>query len=101
MLDVHSCCGLRVSKQDKGLRLQYHMLQESRDPRKIYWLFEMLMENPLNGEGGSFGDAGYAGSFCLSKTCPSTTVSFLMFFYIILFLYDNTYNLLKERYLPI
>jgi len=32
--------------------------QESRDPRKVYWFFEMLMENPLSGEGGSFGDAG-------------------------------------------
>ncbi|XP_060589859.1 proteasome activator complex subunit 4B-like [Ruditapes philippinarum] len=33
-------------------------VSESRDPRKIYWLYEMLMDNPLNGEGGSFGDAG-------------------------------------------
>uniref|UniRef100_A0A8D3A4C1 Proteasome activator subunit 4 n=1 Tax=Scophthalmus maximus TaxID=52904 RepID=A0A8D3A4C1_SCOMX len=30
---------------------------ESRDPRKLYWLFEMLMESPVNGEGGSFVDA--------------------------------------------
>ncbi|XP_034040183.1 proteasome activator complex subunit 4A isoform X2 [Thalassophryne amazonica] len=30
---------------------------ESRDPRKLHWLFEMLMESPLNGEGGSFVDA--------------------------------------------
>ncbi|XP_016892945.1 proteasome activator complex subunit 4A isoform X2 [Cynoglossus semilaevis] len=30
---------------------------ESRDPRKLYWLFEMLMESPVNGEDGSFVDA--------------------------------------------
>ncbi|XP_028809979.1 proteasome activator complex subunit 4B isoform X2 [Denticeps clupeoides] len=30
---------------------------ESRDPRKLHWLFEMLMESPLSGEGGSFVDA--------------------------------------------
>uniref|UniRef100_A0A671S4I9 Proteasome activator complex subunit 4B-like n=1 Tax=Sinocyclocheilus anshuiensis TaxID=1608454 RepID=A0A671S4I9_9TELE len=30
---------------------------ESRDPRKLHWLFEMLMECPLSGEGGSFVDA--------------------------------------------
>uniref|UniRef100_A0A8C1DL57 Proteasome activator subunit 4 n=1 Tax=Cyprinus carpio carpio TaxID=630221 RepID=A0A8C1DL57_CYPCA len=30
---------------------------ESRDPRKLHWLFEMLMESPVTGEGGSFVDA--------------------------------------------
>ncbi|KAL4612987.1 proteasome activator complex subunit 4B-like [Arapaima gigas] len=30
---------------------------ESRDPRKLHWLFEMLMESPVSGEGGSFVDA--------------------------------------------
>uniref|UniRef100_A0AAR2INB5 Proteasome activator Blm10 mid region domain-containing protein n=1 Tax=Pygocentrus nattereri TaxID=42514 RepID=A0AAR2INB5_PYGNA len=30
---------------------------ESRDPRKLHWLFELLMESPVNGEGGSFVDA--------------------------------------------
>ncbi|KAJ8396071.1 hypothetical protein AAFF_G00026030 [Aldrovandia affinis] len=30
---------------------------ESRDPRKLHWMFEMLMESPVNGEGGSFVDA--------------------------------------------
>ncbi|XP_068596993.1 proteasome activator complex subunit 4A [Brachionichthys hirsutus] len=30
---------------------------ESRDPRKLHWLYEMLMESPVNGEGGSFVDA--------------------------------------------
>uniref|UniRef100_A0A8C1ZLF4 Proteasome activator subunit 4b n=1 Tax=Cyprinus carpio TaxID=7962 RepID=A0A8C1ZLF4_CYPCA len=30
---------------------------ESRDPRKLHWLLEMLMECPLSGEGGSFVDA--------------------------------------------
>ncbi|XP_052006994.1 proteasome activator complex subunit 4A-like isoform X1 [Xyrauchen texanus] len=29
---------------------------ESRDPRKLHWLFEMLMESPVTGEGGSFVD---------------------------------------------
>lgn len=33
------------------------VVQESRDPRKLHWLFEMLMESPVNGEGGSFVDA--------------------------------------------
>ncbi len=33
------------------------LVQESRDPRKLHWLFEMLMESPVNGEGGSFVDA--------------------------------------------
>ncbi|XP_046888598.1 proteasome activator complex subunit 4B-like [Hypomesus transpacificus] len=28
-----------------------------RDPRKLHWLFELLMESPLSGEGGSFRDA--------------------------------------------
>eukprot|EP00069_Balaena_mysticetus_P019421 bmy_12136T0 len=27
---------------------------ESRDPRKLHWLFELLLESPLSGEGGSF-----------------------------------------------
>lgn len=31
--------------------------QESRDPRKLHWLFELLLESPLSGEGGSFVDA--------------------------------------------
>uniref|UniRef100_A0A8C1X656 Proteasome activator subunit 4a n=1 Tax=Cyprinus carpio TaxID=7962 RepID=A0A8C1X656_CYPCA len=30
---------------------------ESRDPRKLHWLFEMLMESLVTGEGGSFMDA--------------------------------------------
>ncbi|XP_058477820.1 proteasome activator complex subunit 4B isoform X2 [Solea solea] len=30
---------------------------ESRDPRKLHWLFELLMESPLSGEGSSFRDA--------------------------------------------
>ncbi|XP_043911057.1 proteasome activator complex subunit 4 [Protopterus annectens] len=30
---------------------------ESRDPRKLHWLFEMLIESPVSGEGGSFVDA--------------------------------------------
>lgn len=34
-------------------------VQESRDPRKLHWLFEMLMESPVTGEGGSFVDAWY------------------------------------------
>uniref|UniRef100_A0A668AU47 Proteasome activator complex subunit 4B n=1 Tax=Myripristis murdjan TaxID=586833 RepID=A0A668AU47_9TELE len=30
---------------------------EGRDPRKLSWLLELLMESPLSGEGGSFRDA--------------------------------------------
>ncbi|XP_030051703.1 proteasome activator complex subunit 4 isoform X1 [Microcaecilia unicolor] len=30
---------------------------ESRDPRKLHWLFELLLESPVTGEGGSFVDA--------------------------------------------
>ncbi|XP_078505604.1 proteasome activator complex subunit 4 isoform X2 [Lissotriton helveticus] len=30
---------------------------ESRDPRKLHWLFELLMDSPVSGEGGSFVDA--------------------------------------------
>ncbi|XP_033120997.1 proteasome activator complex subunit 4-like [Anneissia japonica] len=30
---------------------------ESRDPRKLYWLLETLMESPITGDGGSFSDA--------------------------------------------
>uniref|UniRef100_A0A673BIM3 Proteasome activator subunit 4b n=1 Tax=Sphaeramia orbicularis TaxID=375764 RepID=A0A673BIM3_9TELE len=30
---------------------------EGRDPRKLHWLLELLMESPLSGEGGSFRDA--------------------------------------------
>lgn len=33
------------------------LFQESRDPRKLHWLFELLLESPLSGEGGSFVDA--------------------------------------------
>lgn len=32
-------------------------LSESRDPRQMHWLFELLMKNPINAEGGAFGDA--------------------------------------------
>ncbi|XP_037836937.1 proteasome activator complex subunit 4B isoform X1 [Kryptolebias marmoratus] len=32
---------------------------EGRDPRKLHWLFELLMESPLSGEGGSFRDASW------------------------------------------
>uniref|UniRef100_H3CC65 Proteasome activator complex subunit 4 C-terminal domain-containing protein n=1 Tax=Tetraodon nigroviridis TaxID=99883 RepID=H3CC65_TETNG len=30
---------------------------EGRDPRKLHWLLELLMESPLSGDGGSFRDA--------------------------------------------
>uniref|UniRef100_A0A3B4F3K3 Proteasome activator complex subunit 4B-like n=1 Tax=Pundamilia nyererei TaxID=303518 RepID=A0A3B4F3K3_9CICH len=30
---------------------------EGREPRKLHWLFELLMESPLSGEGSSFRDA--------------------------------------------
>lgn len=31
--------------------------QENQDPRKISPLLELMMDNPLNGDGGSFGDS--------------------------------------------
>ena len=31
---------------------------ESRDPRKLHWLYEVLMDKPIK-EGGSFLDARY------------------------------------------
>lgn len=34
----------------------FSSVSESRDPRKIYKFFELIMENPISGEGGSFGD---------------------------------------------
>ncbi|XP_052767290.1 proteasome activator complex subunit 4A-like [Mya arenaria] len=36
----------------------FSFASESRDPRKTYWFYELVMDNPLSGEGGSFGDAG-------------------------------------------
>ena len=33
-------------------------VQENRDPRKLSPLLELLIANPLTGEGGSFGDSG-------------------------------------------
>lgn len=41
--------------------------QESRDPRKLHWLFEMLMESPVNGEGGSFVDAWWVKSYIFEE----------------------------------
>lgn len=38
-----------------GLLVVYE--QENQDPRKLTVLFELLLNNPLNGEGGSFGDS--------------------------------------------
>ncbi|XP_060063003.1 proteasome activator complex subunit 4-like [Ylistrum balloti] len=35
----------------------FTVISESRDPRKLHWYFELVMENPLSGEGGSFGDS--------------------------------------------
>ena len=34
----------------------FRWLQESRDPRKIHPLLELLIDDPLSGDGGSFGD---------------------------------------------
>uniref|UniRef100_A0A3Q0QYT3 Uncharacterized protein n=1 Tax=Amphilophus citrinellus TaxID=61819 RepID=A0A3Q0QYT3_AMPCI len=42
---------------------------EGRDPRKLHWLFELLMESPLSGEGSSFRDARYV---CVC-VCPKLT----------------------------
>uniref|UniRef100_A0A672JUD6 Proteasome activator complex subunit 4B-like n=1 Tax=Sinocyclocheilus grahami TaxID=75366 RepID=A0A672JUD6_SINGR len=50
-----------TSRDPRKLHWLFEMLMEcpleSRDPRKLHWLFEMLMECPLSGEGGSFVDA--------------------------------------------
>ncbi|KAL3873182.1 hypothetical protein ACJMK2_036330 [Sinanodonta woodiana] len=35
----------------------FGVVSESRDPRRLHWFLEMLSDNPLTGEGGSFGDA--------------------------------------------
>lgn len=35
----------------------FTLICESRDPRKLFWVFDILMDNPLNGDGGSFGDS--------------------------------------------
>ncbi|XP_016085953.1 proteasome activator complex subunit 4B-like [Sinocyclocheilus grahami] len=43
--------------KDKFNPRRFCLFKESRDPRKLHWLFEMLMECPLSGEGGSFVDA--------------------------------------------
>lgn len=48
---------LHVLSMSSSPFLPFDPLQESRDPRKLYWLFEMLMESPVNGEDGSFVDA--------------------------------------------
>ncbi|KAL4238306.1 Proteasome activator complex subunit 4 [Mactra antiquata] len=36
----------------------FSLVSESRDPRKMYWFYEFLINDPLHGEGGSFGDSG-------------------------------------------
>ncbi|XP_031565856.1 proteasome activator complex subunit 4-like [Actinia tenebrosa] len=38
---------------------------ESRDPRRIHWLLEALLDEPLTGESGSFADARYVISSCM------------------------------------
>ncbi|KAL8607379.1 hypothetical protein ACOMHN_024404 [Nucella lapillus] len=35
----------------------FSTLSESRDPRQLHWLFELLLDNPISGEAGAFGDA--------------------------------------------
>lgn len=35
----------------------FSTLSESRDPRQLHWLFELLLDMPVNGEAGAFGDA--------------------------------------------
>uniref|UniRef100_A0A671QPG7 Proteasome activator complex subunit 4A n=1 Tax=Sinocyclocheilus anshuiensis TaxID=1608454 RepID=A0A671QPG7_9TELE len=46
-----------ILSQKYSLCTNICVVQESRDPRKLHWLFEMLMESPVTGEGGSFVDA--------------------------------------------
>ncbi|KAK7466612.1 hypothetical protein BaRGS_00037269 [Batillaria attramentaria] len=38
-------------------RTFFTSLSESRDPRQLHWLFELLMKNPISAEGGAFGDS--------------------------------------------
>ena len=38
----------------------YVCLQESRDPRQLHWMFELLLQTPISGEAGAFGDARQA-----------------------------------------
>lgn len=35
----------------------FTLICESRDPRKLFWVWDLLMDNPLNGDDGSFGDS--------------------------------------------
>ncbi|XP_050407359.1 proteasome activator complex subunit 4A [Patella vulgata] len=35
----------------------YSSISESRDPRKLFQLYELLLQNPFSGEGGAFGDS--------------------------------------------
>ncbi|XP_076463728.1 proteasome activator complex subunit 4B-like [Babylonia areolata] len=35
----------------------FSTLSESRDPRQLHWMFELLLDSPINGEAGAFGDA--------------------------------------------
>ncbi|KAK7103315.1 proteasome activator complex subunit 4B-like [Littorina saxatilis] len=35
----------------------FSTLSESRDPRQLHWMFELLLQTPINGEAGAFGDA--------------------------------------------
>ncbi|XP_039254923.2 proteasome activator complex subunit 4-like isoform X1 [Styela clava] len=41
----------------KDWDLAYGHMVQNRDPRKLHWLFEFLMKDPLSGKGGSFMDA--------------------------------------------
>ncbi|GAB1609586.1 proteasome activator complex subunit 4-like [Argonauta hians] len=47
----------------------FNIICENRDPRKLYPVFEMLMDNPINGEGGSLGDSSRV--YCLQNAIMS------------------------------
>ena len=40
-----------------NMHLMGILYQANRDPRRIHWLLELLMTNPLHGDNGSFMDA--------------------------------------------
>lgn len=44
-----------------------YIYQESRDPRRIHWLLEALLDEPLTGESGSFADARYLYTRYISR----------------------------------
>lgn len=50
--------------------------QENQDPRKISSLIELMMDNPLNGDGGSFGDSRLVTWLTLFNSLPLSLLRF-------------------------